>query len=52
VLWPGGFSGRFDWFSAVLGLAAVAALWRYRNGMIPVIFACGATGLVYRLIVG
>jgi chromate transporter len=52
VLWPGGFSGRFEWFSAVLGLAAIAALWRYRGGMIPVIFACGATGLIYRLIAG
>jgi len=50
VLWPQGFSGRFDTFSLVVGLAAVAALWQYRNGMIPVIFACGAAGLIYRLI--
>ena len=52
VLWPDGFSGPFDWFSAVVGLAAIAALWRYRSGMIPVIFACGAAGLIYRLLVG
>jgi len=50
VLWPEGFSGRFDTFSLLVGLAAMAALWRYRNGMIPVIFACGAAGLVYRLL--
>ena len=50
VLWPEGFSGRFDAFSLLVGLAAMAALWRYRNGMIPVIFACGAAGLVYRLL--
>jgi chromate transporter len=48
VLWPDGFSGRFDGFSLLVGLAAMAALWRY--GMIPVIFACGAAGLVYRLL--
>ncbi|HUL91387.1 MAG TPA: chromate efflux transporter [Burkholderiales bacterium] len=52
VLWPDGFSGRFDAFSLVVGLAALAALWRYRNGMIPVIFACGTAGLVYRLLAG
>lgn len=52
VLWPGGFSGRFDWFSLIVGLAALAALWRYRTGMIPVIFACGAAGLAYRLLAG
>jgi len=50
VLWPEGFSGRFDAFSLLVGLAAMAALWRYRNGMIPVIFACGGAGLVYRLL--
>src|SRR5712692_2671840 len=30
VLWPAGFSGSFEWFSALVGLAALAALWRYR----------------------
>jgi chromate transporter len=52
VLWPEGFSGRFDLFSLIVGLAAIVALWRYRNGMIPVIFACGAAGLIYRLLAG
>jgi chromate transporter len=52
VLWPDGFSGRFDAFSLILGLAALAALWRWRSGMIPVIFACGAAGLIYRLLAG
>src|SRR6266852_26354 len=52
VLWPEGFSGRFEWFSALVGLAALAALWRYRTGMIPVIFACGAAGLAHHLIAG
>ena len=52
VLWPEGFTGRFDWFSLLAGLAAIVALWRYKTGMIPVIFACGTAGLTYRLIAG
>ena len=52
VLWPGGFSGRFDVFSLLVALAAVAALWRYRGATIPVILGCGASGLIYWLIAG
>jgi chromate transporter len=50
VLWPDGFTGPFDWFSLLVGLAAIVALWRYKTGMIPVILACGTAGLIYRLI--
>ena len=49
VLWPAGFSGRFEWFSALVGAAAFIALIRYKAGIIPVILACGAAGLVYTL---
>ena len=52
VFWPEGFSGRFEWFSLLVSLAAIIALWRYKSGMIPVILGCGASGLVYRLIPG
>jgi chromate transporter len=52
VFWPEGFSGRFEWFSLLIGLAALVALWRHRIGMIPVILACGAAGLTYRLVAG
>jgi chromate transporter len=50
VLWPAGFSGKFEWFSALVGVAALVALWRYKSGMIPVILCCGLAGLLYRLI--
>jgi chromate transporter len=50
VLWPAGFDGRFDWFSALLGIAAFIALFRYKSGMITVILACGMTGLAFNLI--
>jgi chromate transporter len=51
VFWPEGFSGRFEWFSLLVGLVAIVALWRFKSGMIPVILGCGAAGLIYRLIV-
>ncbi|MBI3042167.1 MAG: chromate efflux transporter [Betaproteobacteria bacterium] len=50
VLWPAGFSGRLEWFSAALGVAAWLALWRYKNGIIPVILACGVIGLAWKLL--
>jgi chromate transporter len=52
VLWPQGTEGAFDWFSALLGLAALAAIWRYRTGMISVILACGLVGLAHHLLAG
>jgi len=50
VLWPAGFRGGFEWFSALAGLAAFVALFRYKAGIIPVILACGAAGLAYTLL--
>jgi len=50
VLWPQGWAGRFEWFSALLVTAALISLLRFRVGVIPVILGCGAAGLVYRLI--
>ncbi len=50
VFWPSGIGGRFDWLSLLIGLAAVIALVRFRAGVIPVIGACAAAGLVASLI--
>lgn len=50
VLWPQGWAGRFEWFSALLVTVALIALLRYRVGIIPVILGCGGAGLVYRLV--
>lgn len=49
VLWPQSWSGRFEWFSALLVTVALITLLRYRVGVIPVILGCGGAGLVYRL---
>jgi chromate transporter len=50
VLWPQGFEGVFEWFSAVIGAAAFVALFKYKVGIVPVIGACAAVGLGYSLL--
>ena len=45
VLWPNGFAGHFDWPSALIALAAVVALFRYKRGVIEVLISCGLLGL-------
>jgi len=50
VLWPQGFAGPFEWFSALTGLVAFVALFRYKVGILPVIAACALAGLGYSLL--
>jgi chromate transporter len=49
VLWPQGFGGRFDVASAVIALAAAVALFRFKVGVMPLLAACAAAGLVITL---
>jgi len=49
VLWPQGVQGRFDWISAGLTLAAMLALFRFKRGVMEVIAASAAIGLVLSL---
>ena len=44
------FSGGFEWFYALISLAAFIALWKYKQDIMKVIAACAAVGLVYTLI--
>lgn len=46
VLWPQGFGGRFDGVSAVIAAAAAVALLRFRIGVIPLLGACAAVGMI------
>ncbi|MDO8261971.1 MAG: chromate efflux transporter [Gallionella sp.] len=48
VLWPKGFSGMFDWVSALIALAATIALFRFKRSVIEVIAACAVIGLVLK----
>jgi chromate transporter len=49
VLWPQGFGGRFDAVSAAIAAAAAVALFRYKVGVMPLLAACAAAGLVATL---
>ena len=50
VLWPNGFDAAFEWFSALIGIAAFIALFRYKAGIVTVIGACAIVGLSYSLL--
>jgi chromate transporter len=52
VLWPKGLAGSFEWPAALIGLAAALALFRYKVGVIPVVFASAIVGLTMSLLVG
>ncbi|MCG3171670.1 MAG: hypothetical protein CALGDGBN_03311 [Pseudomonadales bacterium] len=50
VLWPNGFDAAFEWFSALIGIAAFIALFQYKVGIVTVISACAVAGLSYSLL--
>ncbi len=50
VLWPKGFSGAFDWPSALIAVAAAVALFRFKVGVMPMLAACALAGLAIHLI--
>jgi len=50
VLWPKGWDGGFDWPSALIGAAALIALFRFKAGIMPVIGACALAGLAVTLV--
>ncbi len=49
VLWPQGFGGRFDGLSALIALAAMVALFRFKLGVLPLLAACALAGLAVTL---
>ena len=49
VLWPQGFSGRFELPSAMIAIAAAVALFRFKRGVIEVIATAATCGLLLRL---
>ena len=56
VFWPRGYDAGvalrgIDLAGLAIGIAAALLLFRFKMGVIPVIFACGATGLAIRLLV-
>ena len=47
VLWPQGFDAAFEWFSALIGLAAFIAIFKYKVGIVKIIGSCALAGLAY-----
>ncbi|MFK8332569.1 chromate efflux transporter [Pseudomonas sp. BJa5] len=52
VLWPNGFSGAFDWPSALIAITAAVALFRFKRGVIQVLLTCALAGLAVHLLRG
>jgi chromate transporter len=52
VLWPQGLDGPFDWPSALIALAALAALLRFKANVMHVIAGCALAGLAIRMMAG
>ena len=50
VLWPQGFSGAFDFVSALIAVGAAVALFYFKRNVIHVIAACAVTGFLIRII--
>ena len=48
VLWPSGFTGSFDWISALIAVGAALALFRFKTHVITVIAACAVVGWLVR----
>ncbi|VAW68935.1 Chromate transport protein ChrA [hydrothermal vent metagenome] len=51
VLWPQGFDAHFEWFSAIIGASAFTALFRFNAGIVSVIAASAALGLIYSFLI-
>ena len=52
VLWPQGLQGPFDAVSALIAVAAAVALFRFKVGVMPLLAACAAVGLLVTLALG
>lgn len=50
VLWPNGFSGVFDWISALLAIASAVALFHFKRSVIQVIVSCALAGLAIQVL--
>lgn len=51
VLWPKGFSGSFDWVSALIAIGATVALFKFKRNVIHVIAACAVIGLILKTMI-
>jgi len=54
VLWPQGVASGYiagiDWISAVIGVGAMIALFKFKIGIMPVIASCALAGVIIKLL--
>ena len=50
VVWPQGFTERFDAAAAAIAVAAAVALFRFKLGIMPLLAACAVVGLAVTLL--
>jgi chromate transporter len=50
VIWPQGFSGHFDWISALIAVTAAVALIRFKLNVMMVIAGCAMIGLLVNIL--
>lgn len=50
VFWPTGLAGTIDWFAIALTGLAMLAVFRFKVNVIALILACGALGMVFKLL--
>ncbi|SDT23052.1 chromate transporter [Pseudomonas asplenii] len=50
VFWPNGIEHGTDWPSLIICVAAAVALFRFKRGVIPVLFGCGLIGMLVYLV--
>jgi chromate transporter len=50
VIWPQGRAGPPDLIATAIAIAACAALFRFKIGVIPLLASCGGIGLLLRLL--
>ena len=50
VFWPNGLNAQAEWPAVLLAVIATVAIFRFKTNLIPVILACGAAGMIMKLI--
>ena len=51
VLFPHGLSGTFEWFYALMSIAAFIALWKYKLDILWVLAASALVGVIYTFLI-
>ncbi len=55
VLWPrasmqAAFAGGFEWFPAIVAVAAFIALWKFKQDILRVLAVCAVLGVIHSLV--